>query len=179
MAIGSRQHVFEVALSDIDRGVYETLTLRVAQHSSESETYLVTRVLAYALSYEEGIAFSRGLDAADEPAVWTKDLTGRLRTWIDIGTPEADRLHKASKAADRVVVYCHKLADGWLANLAAGRIHQAEAIEIVVFERGFVQEVADSLARRNDWSLTVTEGTIYLDLGAESLTTTVTRPSLG
>lgn len=179
MAIGSRQHVFEVALSDVDRGVYDTLTLRVAQHASESEPYLVTRVLAYALSYEEGIAFSRGLDAADEPAVWVRDLTGRLRTWIDIGTPDADRLHKASKAADRVMVYCHKLADGWLANLAAGRIHQAEAIGIVVFDRAFIQEAADSLSRRNAWSLTVTEGTIYLDLGSQSLTTTMTRPTLG
>ncbi|MDQ3301441.1 MAG: YaeQ family protein, partial [Myxococcota bacterium] len=40
---------FEIALADSDRGVYEQLEWRVAQHPSESERYLVARVLARAL----------------------------------------------------------------------------------------------------------------------------------
>jgi uncharacterized protein YaeQ len=179
VALGSRQHIFEVALSDIDRGVYESLTLRPALHPSESEPYLVTRVLALALEYEPGIAFSRGLEAADEPAVWVKDLTGQLRTWIEVGTPDAARLHKASKAADRVVVYCHKHPDIWLAGLQGAKIHAAGALELVLLDRAFIAELAARIERRTAWSLTITEGTVYLDVGDASLVTTLDRRRLG
>src|SRR5262245_25460311 len=101
-------HTFDVELSDVDRGVYESLSLRTARHPSESEQYLVARVLAYALEYTPGIAFTQGLFASDEPAVWVRDLTDQLVAWIEVGTPDPARLHKASKAAERVAVYCHK-----------------------------------------------------------------------
>jgi uncharacterized protein YaeQ len=34
----------------------------------ESAEYLVTRLLAYCLEYQEGIAFSKGLSEPEEPA---------------------------------------------------------------------------------------------------------------
>src|SRR5207237_3481942 len=91
--------------SAVERGVYETLALRVARHPSETEEYLVTRVLAYCLEYAVGISFSNGLADPDEPTLAVRDLTGVIRVWIDIGTPDAARMHKAGKAAARVVVY--------------------------------------------------------------------------
>src|ERR1700728_1424015 len=103
MALSATVYVITVRLADADRNVYETLTLRVAHHPSESADYLLTRVLAYCLEYGEGIAFSKGLSDPEEPAIAVRDLTGALQTWIDIGTPAGDRLHKASKAARRVV----------------------------------------------------------------------------
>ena len=60
MAIGSTIHTFAVQLADVDRGVYEDLTLRVARHPSETDLYMVTRVLAYCLEYEDGIEFGGG-----------------------------------------------------------------------------------------------------------------------
>ena len=45
--------------------------------------YLVTRTLAYALLHEEGIAFSKGLSTASEPAVWVREGDGRVRVWIE------------------------------------------------------------------------------------------------
>ncbi len=92
-------HVFTVRLADADRAVYETLALRVAQHPSETPQFLVARVLAYCLEYAEGITFSKGLSDPEEPAILVHDLTGALQTWIEVGMPEAARLHKASKAA--------------------------------------------------------------------------------
>jgi uncharacterized protein YaeQ len=43
----------------------------------ESAEYLVTRLLAYCLEYQEGIAFSKGLSEPEEPAIVVRDLTGR------------------------------------------------------------------------------------------------------
>src|SRR5689334_9326308 len=108
MALNSTIYNFDVQLSDVDRGVYETLSLRVARHPSETEDYLITRVLAYCLEYTEGIAFSKGLADPDEPSIVIRDLTGALQVWIEIGAPDAERLHKASKASPRVVLYTHK-----------------------------------------------------------------------
>ena len=108
MALAATIYTFAVELADSDRAVYESLALRVARHPSESEEYLLTRVVAYALEFTEGIEFSRGLSEPDEPAISIRDLTGAIRSWIDIGTPDAGRLHKACKAVPRVAVYTHK-----------------------------------------------------------------------
>src|SRR6478752_3381293 len=106
MALTATMYHFQITLSDVDRGVYEGLSLRVAQHPSETMRYLLTRTLAYCLSYEEGIAFSKGgLSATDEPPISVRDPTGLLLAWIDVGAPSAERLHKASKAARRVAVW--------------------------------------------------------------------------
>jgi uncharacterized protein YaeQ len=39
-------YVFDVRLADADRAVNETLTIRAAQHPSETDEYLLTRLLA-------------------------------------------------------------------------------------------------------------------------------------
>ena len=104
MALGATIYTFDVDLADADRAVFESLALRVARHPSESEEYLVTRVLAYALEFREGIAFSPGLSDPDEPTISIRDMTGAIQSWIDIGIPDAARLHKASKIAPRVAV---------------------------------------------------------------------------
>jgi uncharacterized protein YaeQ len=175
MAQGSFVIGFELALSDVDRGVYETLSFKVAQHPSETAVYLVTRVLAYALEFAEGIEFAQGLATGDVPALSVRDATGRLRTWIEIGTPDAPRLHRASKAAGRVAVYCHKDADAWLRGLAGHDVHRADALALYRIDRAFVDAVAAQLQRRNAWSLSVTEGALYLDLDGTTLEGSVER----
>ena len=170
MALSATIYVFTVRLADADRGVYENaLTLRVAQHPSESADYLVTRLLAYCLEYTEGIAFSKGLSEPDVPAIAVRDLTGALQNWIDIGAPEGARLHKASKAAPRVVVYAHRDIQPWLARLAGERIHRAEAVEIYVMDRELVAALVLRLARRMDIDLSVSERQLYVSFGDTTL----------
>jgi uncharacterized protein YaeQ len=127
VALGATMYVFEIRLADADRGVYENLTIRAARHPSETAEFLVTRLLAFCLEYEAGIVFSSGLSTPDEPALSVRDLTGALQHWIEIGAPDADRLHKAAKAAPRVTVYTHRDIDSLLARLAGTRIHRASA----------------------------------------------------
>jgi len=163
MALSSTIRTLAVELADVDRGTYASLTLKVAQHPSESDAYLVTRILAYALEYAEGVEFSSGLASTDQPPVWQRDLTGRLEAWIDVGTPSATRLHKASKAADRVAVYCHKRVDPWLRTLAGSTVHKSSEIALYALDPSEVASVASGLTRRMQWQLTRTEGTVYLD----------------
>ena len=125
MALTATLYNLTIDLSDIDRGVYETLELRVARHPSETAEYMTTRVLAYTLEYREGIAMTEGVSSGDEPAVLVRDLTGRITAWIEVGMPDASRLHRASKLADRVAVYTHRDVRQLLAQYEGAGIHRA------------------------------------------------------
>lgn len=175
MALTATIYNFDVDLADADRRVYESLALRVARHPSESEEYLVTRLLAYLLEFGEGIQFSRGVSEPEEPAIAVRDLTGAIRSWIDIGTPDAARLHKASKAAARVAVYTHKDPAQFLKQLAGARIHRAEAVELYAMDRDLVRALAARLERRLEFSLSVTERELFVSIGAETLSGRVVR----
>lgn len=177
MALTATVHAFEIALSDVDRGVYQTLDLRVARHPSETARWMVTRTLAYCLSYDEGIAFSKGgLSDTEEPPISIRDATGRLVTWIDVGTPSAERLHKASKLA-RVEVYTTDPAQ--LARLTAGQaVHKADASDVWTLEVAFVDAFAAKVDRRTRLELTRTEGALYAVIGGVTLESTLGRTSL-
>jgi uncharacterized protein YaeQ len=175
VALTATIYTLEIELADADREVYESLELRAARHPSESEEYFVTRVLAYVLEYTEGIAFSRGISDPDEPAITIRDLTGAITTWIEVGAPDAARLHKASKAASRVVVYTHKDPQQLLRNLAGEKIHRAESIQLYAVDRALVRDLAAKLERRMAFSMSVAEQTIYLSIGAETLSGVITR----
>ena len=175
MALTATIHNFEIELADSDRGVYESLALRVARHPSESEEYLVTRLLAYLLEYAEGIDFSRGVSEPDEPAVFVRDLTGATTTWIDIGTPDAARLHKASKSGARVVVYTHKNPEQYLKQLAGGKIHRAGDLELYAVDRTLIAELVARLDRRVAFSVSINERELYVSIGSDTLTGAVTR----
>jgi uncharacterized protein YaeQ len=168
----------DIDLSDADRAVYESLALRIARHPSESEEYLLTRVLAYALEFAPGIGFSAGLSDPDEPTISIRDLTGRIRSWIDVGTPDAARLHRASKAAPRVAVYMHKDPTQFLGRLAGERIHRSDAIELWSFDRSFVAALVARLERRMTFSLSVTDRELYLAIGSDTIAGLVTRHPL-
>jgi len=170
LAQGATVYVFEVRLADADRGVNETLTIRAARHPSETTEYLLTRVLAYCLEYTEGIAFSKGLSDPDEPAIAVRDLTGLLQTWIDIGAPDASRLHRAAKAAPSVAVYAHRGLDQLVERLAGERIHRAGEIRLHAVEPELLSELVARLDRRMNFDLAVSGRTLYLSLGDETLT---------
>ena len=178
MAQTATVYNFDIELSDVDRGVYETLSVRAARQPSETEEYLVTRVLAYCLEYTDGIEFTKGLAEPDTPAIVVRDLTGALCVWIEVGAPDAARLHKASKAASRVVVYTHRDPAVLLRQLSGERIHRAESLEIHAIDRALIDALVARLDRRTAFALAVTERHLYVTLGGETLEGTVTRHSL-
>lgn len=155
---------FAIQLADVDRGVYEDITLRAARHPSETDAYMMTRVLAYCLEYVEGITFSEGISStATEPAVLVRDLTGRLTTWIEVGAPDAERLHFGSRLADRTTVYTHRNPEKVIAAWSGKRVHRLEQISVQSFDQGFLDAVVAVLERRNTLTVSVVEGQLYLE----------------
>jgi uncharacterized protein YaeQ len=174
MALGATIYHFAVQLSDVDRATYASLDLRLARHPSENLRYLLTRTLAYCLSYEEGISFSKGgLSSSDEPPVCIRDAAGSLSAWIDVGAPSAKRLHKAAKASPRVSLFTH-IERGLLLREAASRpIHRLEHIEVWPLDVAFLERAEAKLDRNLELSLTRSDGALYLEVGGETLETTL------
>lgn len=175
MALGDTIYVFDIELANSDRNVYESLKVSLARHPSETPERMLARVLAYCLEYTEGIALSNGLSEPEEPAIAVRDLTGALKVWIDVGSPEAIRLHRASKAAPRVAVYTYKDPMQLVARLRGERIHRIEALGLYAVDFDWLSDLAQRLQRRTQFTLTVSEQHLYLSLGAETFSAVVNR----
>jgi uncharacterized protein YaeQ len=166
-------HRFAISLSDVDRGVFEELDLRVVRHPSETAEFLVTRVLALCLFHSPGIRFAKGgLSDQDEPPVLVENEGGgRIALWIDVGTPSRDRLERATKRAERVVVVTHK--DPRRVRDDIEKI--GRPVDVVVLPSALIDALVTRLASSVAFSLTRTDGTLYLVLAdGTSLTVTLT-----
>lgn len=172
-------YTFSIQLADVDRAVYENPELRVARHPSETPEYMLTRVLAYCLEYREGIELTDGVSATDEPAVLVRDLTGRITAWIEVGAPDAERVHRGSKLAGRAAIYTHRDPGPLLAQLADRKIHQAAEIPLYALGRDFMLDASTHLERRNKLSISVTERHLYLEVNGHASGNAIEEHRLG
>jgi uncharacterized protein YaeQ len=179
VALSATLYHFDTELADIDRGVYQTLSLRIARQPSETAGFMLTRLLAFCLEYEEGIAFTEGVAAGDDPAVLVRDMTGRITAWIEVGMPDASRLHRGSKRAGRAAVYTHRNVAKVLEGLNGKQVHRAAEIPVYELGTGFVEDVAAVLQRRDNVSVSITERQLYIDVSGRTFSTTIVEHRFG
>lgn len=179
MALSATMRRFEIELADSDRGVYESFEVRAAQHPSETDRYLVARMLARCLEHGEGVELTRGLAVDDEPAIWQRDLRGDLQAWIEIGAPSPDRLHKASKTGARVAVYGWQRVDELARAIEERAVHRRDALELHELDVKALDALAARLDRTNRWSVAVSGGTVYVTAGTELVEVTVRDVPIG
>lgn len=171
MALPSTIHRVNIELSDIDRGVYETLQSTVARHPSETEDRLVARLLAYALFFEPELAFTKGISAVDEPDLWLKGPDGRVLLWVEVGIPESDRIIKAGRHSERVaLVACGKAFLNW-EQQHLQKLKAVQNLTIISFEQAFINSLVSKLDRSINWSVTISDGNLYINAGDETFET--------
>ena len=100
-------------------------------------------------------------------------MTGRITAWIEVGMPDASRLHRGSKLAGRVAVYTHRNIAKVLEGLSGQQVYRAAEIPVYGFGTGFVDDVAAVLQRRDKVSVSITERQLYLDVSGRTFSTTV------
>lgn len=176
MALGATLYQFTVDLADLDRAVYDSFELRVAQHPSETPAYMLMRVLAYCLEYAPGIELTPGgVSSTDDPAVLVRDATGRITAWIEVGMPSAERLHRGMKLAGRAAVYTHRDVRQLLTALGGARVHRATEIPVVALDGAVVSEAAAQLDRRTALVVSVADGDVHLSVGEQTYPLTLTE----
>jgi uncharacterized protein YaeQ len=167
---------FQLDLSDVDQGIYETLDFRLYQHPSEISAYLLTRALAYALSYAPGLEFSgEGLSDPEAPAMRSLGKHGSVDLWIEIGNPSAKKLHKAGKTARQVTVYTYKSAEVLMDDIMKNTVHRAEDIEINALDMKFLNQLEEKLKSNNKWSVLLQQGHIDIGIGDDTVSTEVRK----
>jgi len=173
MALPSTIYRANIQLADIDRGVYETLQTTIARHPSETEERLVARLLAYALFHEADLLFTKGICVGDEPDLWSKGPDGRVLLWVEVGLPDAERLIKASRHAARVALLaCGNSLPNWERQQLPKLLGIAN-LTVTTLVQGFIASLVALLERSITWDITITEGTLYLQIAGESLETAI------
>lgn len=163
MALRATVYKAELQISDVDRGVFETVSLPLACHPSETEERLMVRLLAFALHYGEGLAFGRGISNDDEATIWQHDLTGNMILWVEVGLPDERVLRRACGRAEKVVLYTYggrSAALWWEQNAPA--LERNDNLRVVDLSRELTQALADAAQRNMQVQVTVQEGELWI-----------------
>ena len=177
MALPSTIFRANIQLSHLESNLYLPLQVTIARHPSETAERLVARLLAYALFFEPELTFTKGVGAGDEPDLWVKGPDGCVITWIEVGLPDLKRLTKAGRHSGRVIlVACGPTMPRWIEQHRL-KLDSIANLTVLSLEQTFLAKLSDRLQRSIVWSLTVTEGCIYLGIGDETLESTYTIQS--
>lgn len=172
MALPSTIYRANIQLSHLEANLYLPLQTTIAQHPSETAERLVARLLAYALFYEPELTFTKGVGAGDEPDLWVTSPDGRVSTWIEFGLPDPERLAKAARHSGKVILLaCGPAMPRWREQHRL-KLESISRLTVVSLEHTFLGGLSKRLQRSINWSLTVTEGCIYLSIGEETLEST-------
>ncbi|MCB1876880.1 MAG: YaeQ family protein [Chromatiales bacterium] len=165
MAQGTRIVRAAVSLADSDRNVYQDLRLSLAWHPSETAERLVARLLAYLAFYDERLRFTKGVCAGDEPDLWVLDDDGRPSLWIEVGTPDAERLRKHSRGAGRLVVLLYGDRRGNWRKRELPLLSDRAGLSLLVLPDEALATLTDGLDKSINWICTIAGGVMYLDHG--------------
>lgn len=169
MALPSTIYRASIDLSDIDHDRYGELQATVARHPSETAERLVARLLAYALCHEEDLVFTRGVGAGEEPDLWARGADGRVRLWVEVGLPEADRLVKAARHAERVILLAFGSSRRHWENTHLPRLAPVSNLTVLALHQPLVDRLVQRLQRSVRWGLTVSGGTLYMAVDGETV----------
>ena len=165
MALKPTIYKFRIALSDMDRNLFDTLNLTVAQHPSETLERMMVRVLAFCINYRADLEFTKGLSDIEEPDLWVRDYDENVPLWIEVGEPDPDRVKKATRLAQDVIVYSFnsKSQTWWQQSL-----NKLTRLPASYFQLRWdkVQELASRVERSMDMTITISEQTAFFSTSA-------------
>jgi uncharacterized protein YaeQ len=166
MALKPTIYKAQLELADSDRNCFESLTLTLALHPSETLQRMTARLLAYCLNTARGLEFTKGISTADEPDIWQHSDSGEIEHWIELGQPEEPRLRKACGRSKAVSVYAFgKSADTWW-KLNGDAISALPRLQVWQFDWREIEAAAALMSRTMQLNLSIVGGTLYLDNGA-------------
>ena len=157
-------------IADMDRGHYGDHAITIARHPSETEERMMVRVLVFALHADEGLQFTKGLCADDEPDLWAKDLTGEVDLWIDVGLPDERRLKKACTRSRQVIVYAYggRAAPQWWERTGPA-VERFDNLRVVNLSYEATKALATLAGRNMSLQCTVQEGQVWIGNGRETV----------
>ena len=172
---------YRIKLAHVDRRLEVEEALIAALHPSETIEHLTLRVLAWCLLHEERIGFGAGLSDPDAPDLLTRDLTGRLTTWIECGSADGEKLRRVVQQNNGVIAHAvfddERRKKEFVNQLAEWK--RAAEIRVWKIDPDLVRALAAGDARRRKWTVTIVGDHLYVDADGESLDGAVTPSRAG
>jgi len=170
MALKATIFKAELQVSDMDRHYYESHSLTLARHPSETDERMMIRLLAFALFADEQLSFTRGISSVDEPDLWRKSLSDEIELWIDLGLPDAKRLGKACGRSQQVQVLCYggRSTELWWRKIQAD-LERFENLSVWHIPEPAVNTLAQWVARSMDLQCMIEDQQVWLSAGEQSL----------
>ncbi len=169
MALKATIFKADVQIADMDRNYYQDHVLTLARHPSETDERLMVRLLAFAIHASDTLTFTKGLFDTDEPDLWSKDLTGAIKLWVEIGQPDEKRILKACGRSERVVVYSYGATSHIWWKQMANKLERARNLTVINLPATAAADLATLAQRTMHLQCTIQDGQIWLTDG----TTTV------
>jgi uncharacterized protein YaeQ len=161
MAIKPTIYKIKIDLSNTDQGHYDSYPLTIALHPSEKPERMMARILAFCINAQDGLTFTRGLSAIEEPDIWSHSLDGQIKLWIDVGEPRADRIKKSSRLASHVRIYSFNLkSDVWWRQEIKQKVNSKTSVFQFDFTR--IQALALLLERTMNMAVIITDNSAYI-----------------
>ena len=163
MALKATIFKAELAVADMDRHYYQTHTLTIAQHPSETDERMMVRLAVFALHAQEQLSFTKGLSQEDEPDLWQKSLSDEIELWIELGQPDEKRLRQACGRAQQVFVYTYqsRSANVWFTQ-QKDSFKRFGNLTIKHFNADTVTALANMAARTMRLQCTIQDGDVWL-----------------
>ena len=169
MALKSTIYKADLQVSDMDRNYYQEHSLTMARHPSETDERLMVRLLVFACYASEELVFSKGLSDVDEPDIWAKDLTDRIKLWIDLGQPDEKRILKACGRADQALVVCYHATSHIWWNQIKNKLTRAKNLQVLYLPAEFSAQLTRLAQRNMQVQCTIQDGQIWFSCGEESV----------
>ena len=161
MAIKPTIYKARISLSDLERDYYDSISLTIAQHPSETLERMMVRVLAFCINAQEDLEFTKGLDDVEEPDLWVRTMDEQTKLWIDVGEPAVDRIKKATHRSHAVKVYSFNTKSDvwWSQNESKFTALKASYYR---FPWENIEALANLVQRTMDLSVTITGDSAYI-----------------
>ena len=169
MALKSTINKATINLSDMDRNYYDTINLTLAQHPSETDLRLMTRVIAFILNAQPDLAFGKGVSDEDEAVIWQVDYSEQISLWIELGQPDEKRVKKAYNKAERVILYCYTSSNDVWFNQNKSKLSHYSNLAIFKFNYQVMQTLATWLSRTMEFQCSIQDGQLWLSDNENSL----------
>lgn len=169
MALRSTVYRAQLNISDLDRHYYDSHSLTLARHPSETDERLMMRLLAFIRHADPQLLPGGGLCVDDEPDLWQKDLTGRIQHWVSVGLPEEKWLKRASARSDQVSLYAYgRNASLWWQQQQSA-LARLDNLQVLRIAPDTSQALAALAARSMDLQCTVQDGDVWISSNEASV----------
>ncbi|MCF6212309.1 MAG: YaeQ family protein [Gammaproteobacteria bacterium] len=171
MALKATIFKAELQIANMDRNYYTAHNLTIARHPSETDERMMLRLLAFALSADEQLGFTRGISNDDEPDLWQQSLSGEIEHWIELGQPDEKRIRKACGRAHRVTLhpYSGSSADIWWSQ-NSDRLQRFENLDVIAFPTEAGGALAPMARRNMQLQCNIQDGEAWFSDGENDVT---------